>query len=543
MVQGEYYDVYKHVGGNDMIDKRTLIVLVLVFALVVAGFAGFLPLDLFGDADTDTVAYTAYTNSNTPTYGVDDEEFCDETHIVTSWKHDANSVKLTFQGNMYINECSWAGTRSETPMYYYYVVSMDTGNGWSPILWADDYNRDIIHLTTPTSGHPGKPFEFAEGDYDDILYKVGGGKYPVYDQNGDVLYTTHRGCGLFCDKIYPNLQTVGIELLGPYVGKLKVELYGLFDVEWNNPGLYSRLLLKDEVNLLSGAGSIDIDTSTSIFEEGETVPLLVDTGFSGNAMGSGDGWELRIYEPGSDTSKNGQAYETFGIADDVANYRIDFTVPNDAYNPSGSNMWTVKLWNTLFDQAEEEFFTVGEGMSDQGPTDVTVSFDKPSYEKGDTVTVTVSASPNPAGRNKVYEFYVKAYYGNSEINSVSSDLPKYIPAVANKAEFSFIANRADAYVTVEARAFDADHGEGGLPSEVREVTVYLKDADPTPDIPVVNVDLADVIVIILTVGIFAVMAIFVPVHVALKVLLFIIGVILAFVYWAYASGALMSWMG
>ncbi|MBS3778113.1 MAG: hypothetical protein KGY50_02330 [Candidatus Thermoplasmatota archaeon] len=521
-----------------MIDKRIGIVIIVVLAVVIAGFAGFLPLDFLYDADTDTVAYTAYSNSDTPTRGRDHTEFCDETDIVTSWKHDVNSVKLSFKGNMYINECSWAGTRAETPMYYYYVVKMDTGNGWDDILWADDYNRDIVHLSSPTQGHPGKPLEFSEGDYSNFLNAVGGGKYPVYDHNGDVLYNTHRGCSLDCSKLYPNLDTFSIELLGPYVGKLRVELYGVFDVEWNDPGLYSKLLLKDEVNLLSGAGSIDIDTSTSVFEEGESVPLSIDTGFSGKAIGTNEGWEVRIYEPGS-----GEVYETYQVPDDSSNYLIDFTVPDDAYNPSGSNMWTVKLWNTLFDQAEEEFFTVGEGMSDQGPTDVTVSFDKPAYEKGDEVTVTLSASPNPDGKNQVYEFYVKAYFGNSEIDSVSSDLPKYIPAVNNKASFSFIANRADKYVTVEARAFDADHGQGGIPSEVREVTVYLKDADPTPDVPGVNISLADVIVLILTIGIFSILAIFAPVHLALKVLLFIIGLILAFVYWAYASGALMTWIG
>jgi hypothetical protein len=522
--------------------KKIFILIGIVILAAALVFSGVLPLDLF-NADTDTVSYTAYGNSNTPTRGIASPEFCDEENIVTSWKADANSIKLSFEGNMYINECSWAGTRSETPMYYYYVVSMDTGNGWDEILWMNDYDQSIVHWSSPTGGHPGKPFEFSEGDYYDRLNTIGGGKYPVYDQNGEQVYSTHRGCTLSCSKIYPNLQTVSIELIGPYVGKLKVELWGLFDCEWNDPGLYSRLLLKDEVNLLPGAGSIDIDTSTTVFEEGENVPILIDTGFSGKTIGGSygnQGWEVRIYEPDS-----GSAIKTYSVPDNRENYLINYQVPSGAYNPNGNNQYTIKLWNTLLAQAEEEVYFVGEGMSDDGPLLPSISFDKMSYEKGDQVTVTVSADGNPDGKGTVYEFYVKSYYGNSEVQSVSSSLPRYIPASGGSAQFSFIANRADVYVTVEATAFDADHGSGGLPSETREVTVYLKDADPDPDDDIAGMELSDFIVIVLILSLFSITGIFLVlyVHPALGFLIIVLGVILAFLYWAYSSGALMSWLG
>lgn len=518
-------------------NKNVLIVAGIVVLLVVAGYAGLLPLQFA--ADTDTEAYYAYSNSDTPTYGLDNTEFCDEVDIVTSWKQSANSVKLTFDGHMYINECSWAGTRSETPQYYYYVVSIDEGNGWDVVFDYEDYDRDLIHIATPTSGHPGQLLEFSEVSYyNDYWNTLGGGAYPFYDYEGNHAFSTHRGGPLDCEKIWPNLDAYSIELIGPHVGKLKVELWGVFDCDWNDPGLYSRRLLKDEVNLLSGAGSVEIDTSTTVFEEGETVPIVVDTGFSGKAMGTDQGWELRVYEPGS-----GQAIATYPIPDDRAGYEIDFTVPNGAYNANGDNMWTIKLWNTLFNQAEEDFFAVGEGMSDDGPSRPTVSFDKMSYEKGDEVVVTLESEPNPDGNDEVYEFYVKAYYGNSEVNSVSSALPGYVQAQGQQAQISFIANRADVYVTVEATAFDAPHGQGGLPSETREVTVYLQDADPNPDDDVFGIDLADVIIIVLLVSVFSILGVFIPAPIAIRVLLVIIGIALAVLYWAFATGALMSWMG
>jgi len=521
--------------------KKIIIILLVILAAALV-FSGVIPLDLF-NADTDTVAYTAYPNSDTPTRGIATDEFCDEENIVTSWKADANSIKLSFEGNMYINECSWAGTRAETPQYYYYVVQMDTGNGWEDILWMKNYDQSIVHFTSPTSGHPGVPLEFAEGDYTNKLYTVGGGKYPVYDHHGDQVYSTHRGCTLDCDKIYPELQTFSIELIGPYVGKLKVELYGLFDCEWNDPGLYSKLLLKDEVNLLPGAGSITIDTSTTVFEEGETVPILIDTGFSGKTIGGSYGnlgWEVRIYEPDS-----GIAIKTYNVPDNRANYLIEYIVPDGAYNPNGNNQWTIELFNTLLTQAEEQVYFVGEGMSENGPGIPTVSFDEPSYEKGDEVTVTLHSDPNPDGANSVYEFYVKAYYGNSEIQSVSSDLPKYISASGGGAQFSFIANRADAYVTVEATAFDAAHGSGGLPSETREVTVYLKDADPDPEIPGIGVEMTELIIIVLIIilFIFAGILLWITVNPVFGVFIIILGIIISFIYWLYTTGLLMSWFG
>jgi len=240
--------------------------------------------------------------------------------------------------------------------------------------------------------------------------------------------------------------------------------------------------LKDEIKLLDGSGDLWLVDEQSVYEEGETITFGMDTGFSGYTQGgdvSDQGWELRVYDAQGDRVK------TWDIGDDKRNLERSYVIPDDAYDPEGSNTWKVELWNTLFDQSERYFFTIGAGMGEQKPRLPTITFDKSSYDMGDICYVTVQSEPNSNTDKPIYEFFVKAYYGTSGVDYVY--LPKYVSASGNQASFSFTMTRGDRYVTVEANAFDGPHNAGGIPSETGKNSVYVKDKDPEPDTFTLNV--------------------------------------------------------
>ncbi|GAG78655.1 unnamed protein product, partial [marine sediment metagenome] len=109
----------------------------------------------------------------------------------------------------------------------------------------------------------------------------------------------------------------------------------------------------------------------------------------------------------------------------------------------------------------------------------TISFDKDIYNMGDTCYVTVQSEPNPLGRNTIYEFFVRSFYGTAGTEIIYSE--KYIPASGTQAAFSFRLARGDKFVTVEATAFDAAHNRGGLPSDMGRNYFFVKDKNPEPD--------------------------------------------------------------
>jgi len=469
-----------------MINKQAIIVIGIVAILGIAAYAGILPtFQLY--ANTETQTYCWHPDGDQPTCGVKPPELCDEENLVTSWQQGGQSVKLTFEGNIKIPECGWTGLKSEIPCYYYYVVSIDEGNGWEEIFSHSDYDQSLLTITHPSTGHPGEYMRF-----DTFSYYNSWNNFPVYDHNGDKIDNQDYMPITPCQVYSITTDAFSIELLDPHVGKLKTEMYVIFYADWLGEKLTAHKVLSDEVNLLTGEGDIKRTDTQTVFEEGETVHYDIETGYSGITQG-GDvgnkGWTLRLWDNhGQEVKNQGFPME---LSDD-RHYSVEYEIPDGAYDDSGSNKWTIELWNVLFEQFESDFFAVGPGMADDGPERPTITWDQQAYHQGDEATVTIHSEPNcDEGNCEVEEFYVKVYYGTSGVDTVSAEFPKYVEAVADKCTVKFDCTRNDAYVTIEATAFDNPHNQGGLPSEIGYSTRYISDTNPEPGSHVVNVFVKD----------------------------------------------------
>lgn len=448
-------------------------VIAVVCIVVAASLLTLMPLEIV--VDTNTKGYSWCGDD--PIVGLTTPELCDETELITAWKSGANSVKLTVEGRAKFPNCNGVGWHEFSPSRFYYkiyIIDQDHSD-WHLVYWRTNYDRDLIHITHPTTGHPGDAPLLGGLSYHtsfaDRLDEDG----KKIDDNSE--WATLGGCGGFTTVVG---DALGIKIKNPHVGAIKVEFWVEVGCNWwGDVHTEPRRFQKDEVKLLDGTGEVRIVGEQDVYEEGETITFEVDTGFSGRKQGgdvSDEGWELRVYD-----TATGDRKKTWDIGDDKRGLEKSYVIPDGSYDPDGNNKWKVELWNTLFDQSERFFFTIGVGMAEQLPGLPTIAFDKVSYEMGDNCFVTVESEPNPLGTNTIYEFFVKAYYGTAGVDYVSNDYPKYVPASGGRATFSFRVTRGDRYITVEANAFDASHSKGGLPSETGKSIVYAKDKNPEPD--------------------------------------------------------------
>lgn len=469
--------------------KQTkIIALGLVIILVGLWQFGMLPLSGI-NIDTDTQGFEFTPDWTTPynsLYGCDssEDELTDETRLVTVMYSDggtsARSTKLGLNGKIWIggigNNPSYGRFRLIGNYWFNVYIKDEDHSSWFKIMGHNHFDGDYLYSST----------EY-EGEY--YLDGIEGTSF------WDNFYCDYDGDGEFNDEIfyapaqgqYYHPGGINIQLIKSHVGAMKVELVAncvVADLEFWSPGLHNYLnththeefvLQSDELELVSGKGDVWIEGESTVFEEGDTVTFGIETGYSGATQGGSDsnkGWELRIYKP--DTS--GAIY-TIPIGDDYRGSKT-YTIPTDAYNPTGSNNWRVELWNTLFSQKDTEFFAIGEGMMEQIPGTPEITFNKESYNIGDTCFVDLYAEPNPDGRNSIYEFYVKAYYSGTNEYLYSEN---YIRAYSNSASFSFTCTRGDRYVKVEAVAYDLKHDQGGLPSNTGRNSFYVKDKFQEPD--------------------------------------------------------------
>lgn len=434
---------------------KKLIMGIAVVALLIGAvfFVTVTPLSMYGTGlvlNTDTQNFGRFRGVT----GITTSEFVDEDLYVTSWQPDGRSIKVVCSGSA-TYEKGYAGS-GWIGKYWYVVEMKDQNQDWTEIIWKGNYNRDVVHFT--------------QGDC--LEKKFPGIQYgnPTDDWACPSSDTTLTG------------ESIAFYVKGIHVGGIRVKLMMKFRYweGWSNV-VKTKEILHDEAYLISGAGDLAIVGEQTVYEEGDTITFEVDTGYSGTTQGtSGEGWELRVY------NSDGNEVKTWNIADDKRNLRKSYTIPDDAYKLHGSNIWKVELWNVLFNQKETEFYTIGLGMMEQIPGIPVISFDKTVYEQGDTCTVAMISEPNPLGRDAIYEFYVKAYW-QGHIGSTYVYGPAFVSASGNSATVSFTLADGDKYLIVEASAWDAPSGQGGLMSETGKSMVYVKDANPEPDTFTLNV--------------------------------------------------------
>jgi len=260
-------------------------------------------------------------------------------------------------------------------------------------------------------------------------------------------------------------DTMEFHMKGLRIGALRVKYYidtaqtytwGLGGIlyEWKWGGWQQ--IAQDECFLASGSGSIDILSSNHVpgapqqevdqaqeknaagkttdgdyytkfvYEEGSTIQISVDTGYSGTALnpgetGYGEGWTLAIY--------NGQGVQVQAwdkIADNLRGKILSYTVPKGSFIPGGNNEWRVVLKNTLFDQAETRLFVVDSFAKIPGPVKITL--DKTQYKEGDTVYVGLTATANTRGSGEITSFWIDVKYGSESSMYRVGGFPTVVPA-------------------------------------------------------------------------------------------------------------------
>lgn len=444
---------------------------ILIIGILIASSIGLIQIAPQFTINTTTVSYN-YDNNHV--YGIASPELTDETNLVTAWKTGSHSVKLVMQGNIKDNLGS---VDRGIGQYFYQIFIVDADHSTPyPIMWYNDYNRDYIHITSPSTGF------FGLADFAGVNYRPWGGNLYVPDAFNNNQQTKiasqvrleYRSTGAIARTLTGSAY--GLEIKNPHVGKLIVQFWAICADDFSNYNGYPRLLLQDEVSLLDGSGSLSVTNAQNVYEEGQTISFTVNTGFSGLRQGGDvatEGWELKVYDA------TGVQRQDWTIGDNLHGIAKTYTIPAGAYNPAGSNTWKAELWNTLFKQNEVFFFTIGQGMTKQLPGVPKLTFDKTYYNMGDTATVTMTSVPNPLGKNIIYEFFVRAYYQDEPTNYLYG--PTYVRALGTSATVTFSLPKGDRNLVVEANAFDAPHASGGLPSENGKSTIFVKDKNPIPD--------------------------------------------------------------
>lgn len=331
-----------------------------------------------------------------------------------------------------------------------------------------------------------------------------------------------------------SLQPIVFSLRDTHVGILKVtqmtEFHGF-------AGAFKHVepMSVDHAFLISGDGKFDfVEQKTRYIAGVDTIKFDVDTGYSGYTQG-GDyierGWELKIYDNYGDLKK------TWKIGDDKKSTRhdkngnlLDYKIPADAYSSGVDHQWTAVLTNTLFEQDYKQYFVITQEELQQAPDIKTITFGDTQYHLGDTVVINLEGIPNPEGRKEIDGFLVNLRYGGvHSMDFVEDYQNKYISSSGTTATISFRATKGDTYVTVEAWAFDYPKNQGGIMSEKTTSQVWIKDEKTEP----IPMELWPILAGVAVFAIFAIIAVLIPLPVHFKIIIIVIGGILAYVTYLF----------
>ena len=106
---------------------------------------------------------------------------------------------------------------------------------------------------------------------------------------------------------------------------------------------------------------------------------------------------------------------------------------------------------------------------------------------------------------------------------------RYVSSSGDSTTISFRASKGDTYVTVEAWAFDAPESQGGIMSEKETSQVWIKDKEHKP----VEVDWLPLVFAVITFVIFLVVGLLVPVPWQIKIIIIVVGSIVAYLVYLF----------
>jgi hypothetical protein len=499
---------------------HTLVVVALIlgglFTAAYAGYFSIVPGQL--DVSTDIRSLDMYCDCFTSmqhrySWGYSGSEMLQHDYI-TSWDINGQSELISLNagyrpGHWTLFQCcAWC----EMPHFgsYYWKVELSTQNQ-GPGEWISIIDKTGIirpDLVNVISGPVGLNHDWVGAS---VEHDTPGGSECSSLIAGDQMHI------LTLDDIPQNSSTIfpasalNIKVKGQQYGGIRATL--MLNVQtWiigNSyvPGVYACVgttgqgngipLVSDEAYLYSGIGSIEILDNPQAppgmedyYEEGQTVVTRINTGAAGS--GGNHGWLVTATRggtgiPSMSWSHSGTTYTTdangnFMVNSNLVDYDISWTVPNDWYNPSGSNDIIMTLTNQIIQQDRDDTFTLYEGGFEDAPGETTLEIlNLPAnghFLVGDTVLLKATANINEQANpphNTIWGFELSAYSSNpyhtyyqGYQNSLSN-----CGGTCRYAQFSFLVDTDAETMVLKARAWSGDPNAGGLPGGYGEDAVQI----------------------------------------------------------------------
>jgi len=567
---GEIWKKIDYVRGKIM--KRMIVVIAVILIFIGAYFGGLLPLGInYGTGlNLDTSAnFHAQEKSYQPfrgnnwIQGVDSEVIVYDKYIV-SWQSGAYSQLITARASFQYH----ARARCEGWLCACgYAPGVVIGTYWTEVNYVEASGQTTKIIDTKNNWWDTRYVYWVRGA-DSSRYVSGSGHYLP-----NVLYDYPPGGGAWSDlqgskwympwgeddgeaKWYNvNTDTIEFKMKGSMMGGLKLtttlkyaekeDIGGVIPCTGFRWHRKEAKICDDETYLASGEGEITIESTNAVeiagtetteetqiiytkyvYEEGLTVDISIDAGYSGASLnpsdaGYGKGWTLSIYD------SKGLNRHSENIPDDVRGYSVPYTIPSGAFiiNDPNANEWRVVLKNTLFDQSETRLFVIDK--YEYMPGQVIITTDKSSYKQWETVQVTLEATAKEGSSISYFKAWAKyTSAGSVDYASPARNYPaQHVSGSSYKATFSFQLEKGDVYVYLRSHAIDSE-GRAGVEGELK---IYSEQAvEPLPNY-------LNLIIGILVFVLFAIIAWRFPIPFGIygKIAIVVLGAVLAVLIYYY----------
>lgn len=373
-----------------MIGKSTiaLIAVALVGILVVSGTP---MLSLMGAVDTSTVEKT-YKGGHSDWGVVTGHVELDQTDYAVGWKPGAEPKSEKF------------------------LVSQDPKQNVTRASYIDISGKATISFGVIDAGYARVEKIWYEWYIDDTLIKKS-----AYQKSGVDKEKIGGSSGTFSqentERHYLGEGSATTTKEG--VSTLEVRLYG--DVSfytqdfphvtgsWSTPT--TKLLSSDKARLHSGAGSVKIGGKLQdVVEVGEKAQFFVETGYT-----RGEGWDLYVVPPAG-SGQQRYLYKSYG---DNVGETDSIEIPANWFTYGGENRVELQLYNNLWKEASSTFFSIDDKELQPSIGDVRLSSTKVNI--GDSVKLTMEATPNEKSNESIDKFFVQVYYGEQYTQPGDSD--------------------------------------------------------------------------------------------------------------------------
>lgn len=322
-------------------------------------------------------------------------------------------------------------------LYNYYPLSY-----WYKVSWSDSLNGPWTTISEP-------------GDTASFVTASNPGRIDVPKE-----WWTEPG--------YRNMQSYPFEIRGDYKNYVRVEVKVRYQDEFIPTNKVTKTAT-DVCKMLSGIGEVYLQSADDLFEEGEQVTFVMNTGYSGKSTGEDDkGWELRIIDP------NGDPVEVFtDIPDDKIGVTRTWTVPVGSFQPSWSNQYRAVLYNTIINYDNVKTFVIDN--KEWAPSKPSISFSG-GDEPGEEVIVTLTSTPNEETGARIDYFMADVHYEGGSY--IKQDLK--VNAVDNTGTFTYTPNLGGSYVIVSASAHDTEGRPSGASTNSRYVKHPYEEEEEVP---------------------------------------------------------------